>query len=263
MEGWIALYRNIKQHWVWQDAKILQRWLDLLTDASYEDCEVLFHGTRVKLNRGQLVTSKRQLLHQWQTNGKKVKDLLEEFIKEEMIMMEKIGNYTIITILNYDKFQKENSPKNKKKSPPKKPPEKTENAEDGSHKRQHFRSHPHIINSNNINNNISLSHNNGDRNFFETFKNDSQAKEFVRNNLGMDEEELIKWLSEFDRQIKYEGKKHNDYNDYKAHFPSWVKKQPQYIKQKNNAAKQQEDRYDPRRGTDVDGKKASDYGRTF
>ena len=53
MAGWIALYRSIMEHWVWNtSSKRFQRWVDLLFLASWKDHEVGFGSTMVNLKRG-------------------------------------------------------------------------------------------------------------------------------------------------------------------------------------------------------------------
>ena len=107
MIGWIALYRSIMEHWIWNtSSRRLQRWIDLLFLASWKDREVGFGSTMVKLKRGQIVISQRMLMSRWKTNNTTVKTTLKLFVDNSMIQCHSTRNYMIITVTNYDKYQR-------------------------------------------------------------------------------------------------------------------------------------------------------------
>ena len=49
MTGYILLYRSICDHWVWQDPKYLQRWLDLLIRATWERKKKLYFQNKLQM----------------------------------------------------------------------------------------------------------------------------------------------------------------------------------------------------------------------
>lgn len=107
MIGWIAVYRCIVDHWIWNtSSKRFQRWIDLLFLASWKDRETGFGQTIIHLNRGQLVTSTRQLMRRWGTNNTTVDTTLKLFEENGMISCDKTRKRTIITIINYNKYQR-------------------------------------------------------------------------------------------------------------------------------------------------------------
>ena len=107
MIGWIALYRTITDHWIWNtSSKRFQRWVDLLFLASWKNREVGFGNTIVNLKRGQIVTSIRQLMSRWKTNNSTVADTLKRFEDNGMIVCDRGRNMTIITIIHYNKYQR-------------------------------------------------------------------------------------------------------------------------------------------------------------
>ena len=107
MAGWIALYRSIMEHWVWNtSSKRFQRWVDLLFLASWKDHEVGFGSTMVKLKRGQIVTSLRRLMSRWKTNNTTVSTTLKLFVDNGMIKLNRTKSYYLITVINYDKYQR-------------------------------------------------------------------------------------------------------------------------------------------------------------
>ena len=107
MVGWIALYRAITEHWVWKtSSKRFQRWVDLLFLASWRDRKTGFGNIVVPLKRGQLVTSTRELMRRWSTNNTTVTTTLNLFVENGMISMDRGRTRTIITIINYNKYQR-------------------------------------------------------------------------------------------------------------------------------------------------------------
>ena len=106
MTGYILLYRSICDHWVWQDPKYLQRWLDLLIRATWERKKKLYFQNKVvTIKRGQLVSSLTSLGHRWHTNAKMAKVFIEMLEDDGMIKFDRKSVYSVITIRNYDKFQ--------------------------------------------------------------------------------------------------------------------------------------------------------------
>ena len=109
MVGWIALYRAITDHWVWNtSAKQFQRWVDLLFLASWKPRKVGFGPYMVNVERGQLVTSIRSLMGRWKTNNTTVTSTLNMFVQNGMItyVYDKKRRMTTITIINYNKYQR-------------------------------------------------------------------------------------------------------------------------------------------------------------
>ena len=107
MVGWIALYRAIVEHWVWNtSSKRFQRWVDLLFLAAWQRRRVGFGNMMVNLERGQIVTSIRLLMKRWGTNNTTVTTTLKLFVDNGMISMKRDKNMTIITIVNYNKYQR-------------------------------------------------------------------------------------------------------------------------------------------------------------
>lgn len=105
--GWIALYRRIVEHWIWNtSSKRLQRWIDLLFLATWQpEKEVLYGNKLIKLKRGQYATSVRQLMKRWATNNHVVGDTLKLFESAGMISCERGRRMMIITVCNYEKYQ--------------------------------------------------------------------------------------------------------------------------------------------------------------
>lgn len=98
--GWIKLHRRLRDHPVWSDAQPLCRraaWIDLLLRAAWAD------GDRVK--RGQILTSQVRLAADWRWPRKGVKRFIDWLIEEQMIDHERRSSFSVITVLNYERFQ--------------------------------------------------------------------------------------------------------------------------------------------------------------
>jgi len=112
--GWIKIVRDIRNHWIWQDPKRLQWWIDLLFMASFEDSKILINGQLVEIHRGQLIWSQRSLAKKWMTTPKTVRKFLRLLESEQMLDIKLIENgrhqnaprCPRLTICNYDKYQR-------------------------------------------------------------------------------------------------------------------------------------------------------------
>jgi hypothetical protein len=109
MAGWIKIDTEISKHWLWQDAERLKWWLDILFMASWKDRKQLVGKQLVALRRGQFIASLSFLCKRWGRSRSMVEPFLNLLQKEEMISKEVGSNISIITVLNYDKYQANNS----------------------------------------------------------------------------------------------------------------------------------------------------------
>ena len=103
--GWIALHRKIVSNWIWKDRIMRCRWLELLMLAEWDDGIIRYGKHKIPVKRGQIVVSKRSLMHFWNTNNRVVKEFLQALEDDNMITTEKVQGLTIITICNYDQYQ--------------------------------------------------------------------------------------------------------------------------------------------------------------
>jgi len=111
--GWIKIVRDIRNHWIWQDPKRLQWWIDLIFMANFEDNKAMISGQLVEIQRGQLMWSQRSLAARWMTTPKTVRKFLRLLESEQMVVIKTIENglrqnaprCPRLTICNYDKYQ--------------------------------------------------------------------------------------------------------------------------------------------------------------
>lgn len=106
MDNWIKVGRSLQNHWLWSDrASELQAWMYLLFAANFQDKYILFDGKRMKVKRGSFVTSIRRLSTEWGWGKTKTLTFLRELEKDGMIKRKADSRKTVITIVNYGKFQ--------------------------------------------------------------------------------------------------------------------------------------------------------------
>lgn len=124
-KGYIKVYRDIRDHWIWQHGtkySPLHAWLDLIMMMNHEDGKVLFDGKMVDVERGSRITSLRALSQRWNWSIHKVSDFLNTLESEGMISQKRDTKKTLITLINYGLYQN----KQDKKGTPKKHSSNTE-----------------------------------------------------------------------------------------------------------------------------------------
>ncbi len=103
--GWIALSRDIDRHWIWLDARRFQMWVQMILWAQYRDGDVWVGTKTISLKRGQFVTTLKTLAGYMRCSKQTVLTFLKVLESSEMIRREKHAKFTVITIVNYDKYQ--------------------------------------------------------------------------------------------------------------------------------------------------------------
>jgi hypothetical protein len=132
MDGYILLHRKIRECRALRSAKPLSKfeaWVDLLMLANWKDGMIEIRGINVPVNRGQVGWSEVQLSKRWKWSRNKLRRWFNALVKEKMIerlsdsvrhqngsesgteMEQQNGQQnlfvtSIITITNYDKYQK-------------------------------------------------------------------------------------------------------------------------------------------------------------
>lgn len=257
MPGWIALWRNIRQHWIWEDSKRFQRWIDLLLMAQWDPVTVSFCKTNVKLERGQLVTSLRVLAHLWQTNVKTVRIFLYDLELYGMISRVSNKKMTVITIVNWEKYQAIETAVS--------PMSEHKRKQKGQQKREPIKQ----IEEDNKINIIPSTLREDEEKFYEEIKSSDVYKENVCKALKCDQDKFLELLEDFRAEMRAVEKFHNSLTDCKTHFLHWAriainKKQNQNgngTRQKPGATAS--DKHASRRGTEPSDFKKKDYSKGF
>jgi len=106
-KGWISVYRNIQDCWIWKETPFSkgQAWIDLLLLTNHEDKKILFDGELITVERGQRITSIRQLADRWGWSRDKVSNFLNLLESDGMLRQTRDKKRTHIVIENYSKYQ--------------------------------------------------------------------------------------------------------------------------------------------------------------
>lgn len=110
-KGYIKLYRSHFEGYIWQHTKQCSwsdAWLWLLAKANYaEECVVVeVGGNRVEVQRGQLLTTYRNLAKAWGWSVSMVQRFLTKLEKNDTVKRYSIPQFvgTLIDITNYQKY---------------------------------------------------------------------------------------------------------------------------------------------------------------
>ena len=105
MAGWIKLHRGLFDHWIASDPDFLSVWVRMLTEANFEDKRQLFNGALLDIKRGQIIFG----LDAWSSKTgvgiSKLRRLLLLLENDSMINRQKTNKFSLISIVNYEKYQ--------------------------------------------------------------------------------------------------------------------------------------------------------------
>jgi DNA-binding transcriptional regulator YhcF (GntR family) len=107
-KGYIKLHRKIWDNPIFCSGERFDRrsaWIYLLTRANYEKGSFVANGRIRHLQRGQMFTSIRHLSQIWRWDKTTVSRFLSDMETEKMITLNRTQSGTLITIINYSKYQ--------------------------------------------------------------------------------------------------------------------------------------------------------------
>jgi len=107
-QGYIKLFRQIQDCWLWTSPDPFDErsaWIDLLMLANHADKTTMFDKKLVTVKRGQRITSIRLLAERWHWGRTRTLNFLKNLEADKMIVREADSRRTLITIVNYEKFQ--------------------------------------------------------------------------------------------------------------------------------------------------------------
>lgn len=109
MVGWVKVHRELEEHWIWTEKPFSkgQAWIDLIMHAQFseERKKISIKGKLYGLKRGQQARSEQTLAKTWGWSRGKIRRFLTRLKDEQMIVQHSDNKTSIITILNYDKYQ--------------------------------------------------------------------------------------------------------------------------------------------------------------
>lgn len=103
--GYIKIWRKIQDSFIWQNPKALVLFTHLLMEANYKDTEFMMNYKKLILKRGQLVCGRKKLSIETGISEGTIYKMMEMFEHEQLIEQQKTNLYTIVTMVNYNKYQ--------------------------------------------------------------------------------------------------------------------------------------------------------------
>lgn len=107
--GYVKLWRMVMDDPMWTAEPFSrgQAWVDLIMMAYHSDGIARVRGVRVEVKRGQVAMSEQAMSTRWKWSRNKVRRFLSEISSktEQKIEQQKNNVTTLITILNYEKYQ--------------------------------------------------------------------------------------------------------------------------------------------------------------
>lgn len=111
--GWIKVHRRMRQSLVWTDPNLLKLWMLILFKARHEPGKMLFNGREQLMNSGQVITGRVALRDEMnegvrpalKVNSSFIQRSLKKFEEAQMLNIKTTTKYSVITVLNWDKYQ--------------------------------------------------------------------------------------------------------------------------------------------------------------
>lgn len=116
--GWVLLHRKLFENGLWTSEPFTkgQAWVDMFANANHQDGSFWVRGNEVKLKRGQIGWSELTMSRRWQWSKNKVRRFLKWLETEQQIEQQKTYITSVITIVNYDRYQSEEVKRNSRRN---------------------------------------------------------------------------------------------------------------------------------------------------
>lgn len=106
MEGWIKIHRKMLENpIICKDSDYLSVWIYLLLNATHKEIPALFKGEKITLQPGQLITGRKSMSNKLKISESKIYRIINEYKSEQQIEQQTSNKNSLITILNWNKYQ--------------------------------------------------------------------------------------------------------------------------------------------------------------
>jgi len=102
---WIKLSTQIQDHWIWKKHEYAYAWVDLLMLVNRSDNKMMVDNELITIKRGQTLTSMCKLAKRWDWSRNKTYKFILALEKDGMLKRKSTTHYTMLTIVNYGKYQ--------------------------------------------------------------------------------------------------------------------------------------------------------------
>jgi len=103
--GWITLHRKLLKNPICEKPSYLSVWIHLLLMANHEETSFIWNNRRQVLKKGQLLTGLKVLSKKTRIAQGTVYRILNYLENEKQIEQRKTTKFTVITIVNWDRYQ--------------------------------------------------------------------------------------------------------------------------------------------------------------
>ncbi len=103
--GYIKLYRKIKEKGWYKNSKYVHLWIHLLLLATHKVHEFMWNNQIIVIKEGQILTGRKQLSDETGLAQSTIEKILKLFEKEHQIEQQKTTKFRIITIINWKEYQ--------------------------------------------------------------------------------------------------------------------------------------------------------------
>lgn len=106
--GFYLMHRGWMDNPVFSNEPFCERmaWAWMIEEASFEPHKIRYHSKMIEVARGQIPTSYRKLKDTFQWGNERVRRFIKLLESEKMISINSGTGFIIITICNYDEYQK-------------------------------------------------------------------------------------------------------------------------------------------------------------
>lgn len=113
-QGYIRIYRKIASSGYYHKSTYVHLWVHLLLKANYSENKFLWNGEVIIVKAGQFLTGRKQLSLETGIAESTIEDILKVLENLQQIRQQKTNKYRLITILNWEEYQKsDNNPTTK------------------------------------------------------------------------------------------------------------------------------------------------------
>lgn len=228
MSGWIAVPRNIENHWVWMNPRHFQMWVKILMLCHWEDSSVMIGKVRVELKKGQFATTMRVLASQFHCGKQCAMDFLRTLEEGGMIRKEVFPRYTLITVVEYMDFKPMKGMRTTGESRSKAPPPD----------RKSDRKSAHIKEDNNKEKSSSSSSRDDFEKIFQTLREDEEMWELIARDRKGSIEEIKRSAEEFFRERMLKLDTPPEYQAIKNHLVNWLRRSEEVNSNRNKTKNQ-------------------------
>lgn len=114
--GWVKIHRRFKDKGYYKNSAYVHLWLHLLLSVNHDPVEYMTNGKILNINPGQILTGRKILSYETGIPETTIERVLKVFENEHQIGQQKTTKYRLITILNWEKYQKVDSKTDSKRT---------------------------------------------------------------------------------------------------------------------------------------------------